>query len=284
MTTTTHARRITAADTFVARHDIGVRLRTIRLRANLTGTALAERLGCHMAKISRIENATRSPSVGDVRAWCVACNAEDQIEDLVAATVAADQAYAEWRNEQRGGLLRLQTRSDDLLAKISRARIYESRVVPSLLQTEAYAAEILGRLQARRSSPDDAREAAAYRFGLRRFLTTERTFAYLIEESVLQAPIADGDVMRAQLEQLIADTQLPQVSVGIIPLGVHREQWPTESFYLYDDDHLRVPLVSGRWTAKVPGDITEYVNVFRGLSAAAVFGDKARELITRAMP
>ena len=280
MTQTTIYRPQTNA--LAARRDIGIRLRSLRLRAGLTGKDLADLLGCHPAKISRIENGTAAANVADVRKWCVNCSAEDEISDLTAAVVAADQAYAAWRSEQRSGLLRIQTLADGLYAKTSQVRAYESRVVPSLLQTEAYAETILSSLQARRGSPDDAREAAAHRYGLRRFLHGDGTFAYIVEESVLRSRIAPAEVMQRQLELLIEDSRLPRVSIGIVPLNSERAQWPTESFYLYDADLLKVPLVSGRWTATEPGDLSEYVTVFEALSASAVFGDEARDIISRA--
>jgi transcriptional regulator with XRE-family HTH domain len=271
----------TKPDVLTARRDIAVRLRTLRLRAGLTGKDLAQRLGCDPSKVSRIENATATPSVPDIRAWCTVCNAKDQEEDLVAASVAADQAYATWRTEQRGGLLRLQTEMDDLYTKMKRVRGYESRVIPGLLQTEDYSTVILNSLR-RKGTPDDVREAVAYRYGMRRFLHSGSTFAYLIEESVLHSRIADDEIMRAQLDHLIADTRLPRVSIGVIPLGVRRAQWPVEAFRLYDENLIRVSLVSGRWSAKTPGDFADYLTTFENLSEIAVVGDEARDLIRQA--
>jgi Domain of unknown function (DUF5753) len=144
----------------------------------------------------------------------VACSAEDQEEGLVAASISADQAYATWRTEQRGGLLRLQTEMDDLYTKMKRVRGYESRVIPGLLQTEEYATVILTNLR-REGTPDDVREAVAYRYGMRRFLHSGGTFVYLIEESVLRSRIADDETMRAQLDHLIEDTRLPRVSTRV---------------------------------------------------------------------
>lgn len=265
-----------------ARRDLGSRLRVLRLRANMTGKALADLLGCHPAKISRIELGGATPSIGDIRAWCVHCSAEDQADDLVAAAVAAESAYTTWRSEQRGGLLRLQEAMDELYAKTNRFRAYESRVIPGLLQGEDYTAAILGKLQARRGSPDDAREAAAARYRQRRVLQGDSTFAFVIEEAVLRSRIAPAEVMRAQLAQLVEDSRLPQVSIGIIPLDAQRSQWPVESFYAYDDSLVRVQLVSGRWAVTAPGDVAEYLTVFQDLSALAVVGDEARDIIRRA--
>lgn len=278
-TQTTYA---TQPNALQARRDIGLRLRALRREASLTGRGLAELMNCHSAKISRIENGAATPSVADIRAWCVHCSAEDQTDDLIAATIAAESAYSTWRTEQRAGLVRLQTTMDTLYARTERLRVYETRVVPSLLQTEDYAAAILGRLQARRGSPDDAREAAAARAAHRHLLHGAGSYAFILEEAVLRSRIAPDDVMRAQLDQLVEDSRLPRVSIGIIPLDVPRDQWPTESFFAHDDELVRVQLISGRWTATAPGDVAEYLAVFGELSEVAVVGDEARDLIRRA--
>lgn len=61
-----------------------MRLREIRKEAGLTGRALAEAVGWHYTKVSRVETGGQTPSEQGIRAWCVACDAEDQISDLVA--------------------------------------------------------------------------------------------------------------------------------------------------------------------------------------------------------
>lgn len=265
------------------RRDLGNRLRVIRLRANLSGKDLAALLGCHPSKISRIEHATAIPSIADIRAWCVHCQAEDQTEELEAAAVAVEAAFASWRSEQRAGFVRMQENTGNLFEGTRRFAAYESHVVPGLLQTEAYAAAILSKLQAWRGSPDDVSDAAASRFELRRLLSGPATFNFLIEEYVLRSPIVTADVMHAQLEQLLEDSQRPAVSLGIIPLDVTREQWPVESHYIYDEQVVRVQLVPGRFTLNAPGDIADYLTVFRELSSLAVVGNQARDLIRRAM-
>lgn len=265
------------------RRDLGNRLRMLRLRANLSGKDLAALLGCHPSKISRIEHATAIPSVADIRAWCVHCHAEDQSEELEAAAVAVEAAFASWRSEQRAGFVRMQENTGDLFAKTRRFAAYESHVVPGLLQTEAYARTILSKLQAWRGSPDDVSDAAASRFELRRLLSGPATFNFLIEEYVLRSPIAAAEVINAQLEQLLDDSRRPAVSLGIIPMGISREQWPVESHYIYDEQVVRVQLVPGRFTLNAPADVADYLTVFRELSRLAVVGDEARDIIRRAL-
>src|SRR3954468_23118738 len=73
-----------------AREALGIRLREIRRDAGLTGRALAVALDCHFTKVSRIEHGGQVPSEQYIAAVCRACQAEDQIPDLIASVRAID--------------------------------------------------------------------------------------------------------------------------------------------------------------------------------------------------
>ncbi|WP_371781670.1 helix-turn-helix domain-containing protein [Streptosporangium subroseum] len=62
-----------------ARQGIAQRLREIRLDAGLTARAIAKTAGWHESKASKIEHSRTVPSEADIRAWCTACGAEDQV-------------------------------------------------------------------------------------------------------------------------------------------------------------------------------------------------------------
>lgn len=68
-----------------ARTALATRLRHLRLDAGLAGHQLSRACGWHPAKTSRIENTRAVPSDADIRAWCAACGADGQAEDLIAA-------------------------------------------------------------------------------------------------------------------------------------------------------------------------------------------------------
>jgi transcriptional regulator with XRE-family HTH domain len=80
-----------------AREALGGRLREIRKDADLTARALSVVMGSHFTKVSKIENGARSPSEEDIRAWCTACGAADQIPDLIATVRHIEAMYHEYR-------------------------------------------------------------------------------------------------------------------------------------------------------------------------------------------
>ncbi|MGW3529098.1 Scr1 family TA system antitoxin-like transcriptional regulator [Streptomyces coelicoflavus] len=109
--------------------------------------------------------------------------------------------------------------------------MYSSSLVPGLLQTEGYAAGVLGISDRFRDLPvDDSKQAARARV-TRSGVVHEQghRFVLVVEESALYYRVADEDSMAAQLGYLLAAGALPQVSLGVIPSAVRvRTQWPRE--------------------------------------------------------
>ena len=60
---------------------------------------LADATGQHFTRISRIENGTQPPTDRNIRDWCTACGAADQIPDLIATAQVAESAYLDWARQ-----------------------------------------------------------------------------------------------------------------------------------------------------------------------------------------
>src|SRR5258707_12386574 len=82
---------------------LGARMREVRREADLTAGALAQRPGQHYTRVSKIENGTQVPTDADIRLWCTACGADDQVPDLIATARAVESAYVEFRRQARTG-------------------------------------------------------------------------------------------------------------------------------------------------------------------------------------
>lgn len=260
-------------------------MREIRKDAQLTARDLAREAGWHESKCSRIEHGRALPSDADIRLWTLQCGVPDQAGDLIATARGIDSAYVEWRRLERPGLKHAQESVRPLFERTRRFRMYQSWVVPGLLQTPEYTRTVLETIVGLRGVVDDVEEALAVRMDRQRVLHTgHHRFAIVIEEWVLRSVIGDAEVMAAQLGQLIALASTPSVSLGIIPLGVVRGGgWPTESFTIYDDAQVNVELVSAHLTVTSPGEIMEYARAFTELEELAVYGSTARALITAAI-
>ncbi|MGP3913074.1 helix-turn-helix domain-containing protein [Nonomuraea sp. 10N515B] len=266
------------------RKGVAQRLREIRLDAGLTARALAASAGWHESKCSRIEHARTPPSDMDIREWCRICGAEDQAQDLIALSRAADSMYVEWRRVHPTGLRQLQEARMPLYEATRHFRIYCSQVVPGLLQTPAYAAALLEAIARFHETPDDVEAAVAARIARSRVLYEgDHMFAVLVEESVLRYRIGDAEVMAGQLGHLLAVTSLPSVSLGVIPFTAQRRMWTLEGFNIFDDTRVHVELLSAAVAVTQPREIAVYVKGFAELAESAVYGAQARDLITSAI-
>ncbi|MFC9912608.1 helix-turn-helix domain-containing protein [Streptomyces sp. NPDC127197] len=276
---------MTSSSVQQARQALGRRLREIRKDAGLTARELARRADWHESKCSRLENGRTHPSDADIRTYTTLCAAQNQTADLIATARGIEGAYVQWRRMERAGLRRVQQSVAPLFERTRRFRVYQSWVIPGLLQSAAYTRAVLSTVAHLRDVPDDIDDAVAVRMDRQHILHSgDHRFAMLVEEWVLRTVLGDNDTMAGALGHLISVASLPSVSLGVIPLGTPRGAgWPVESFTMYDDAQVNVELVSAHLTITQPSEIAEYAKTFAELSAIAVYGAQARSLITAAI-
>ncbi|MEU9376492.1 DUF5753 domain-containing protein [Streptomyces sp. NPDC048255] len=267
-----------------AREALALLLGHLMKDAGINGRELSRRCRWDKAKTSRILGAKVAPSDADIRAWCTACEAEEQAEDLVATARAVESMYMEWRRQHRAGMRRAQ---EDVFARNAAARTcraYVSNVIPGFFQTADYATALMSSITDFQGTPDDVPDAVAARLARSRFLYEGgHRFVVLIEEWVLRTRVGTPATMAGQLAHLLTVMPLPSVSLGIIPLGVPRTVWPLEAFYLYDDQHTVVETLTAGIHVRQRRELADYAKAFKGLAQTAVHGDAARALIRAAI-
>jgi hypothetical protein len=240
--------------------------------------------GWHSSKISKIEHGRQTPSIEDVQAWCKHCEAVGQAPDLVATLHVVEGMFVDWQRLERTGLRRAQEMASPLFEHARHFRAYDSWLVPGLLQTSLYTTALLEAVAARRDIREDIAAAVAVRMQRQKVLSEgDRRFAILIEESVLRSRIGGVDTMVGQLAHLLTVGSLPSTSLGVIPMTADRELRPVEGFWIFDNGQVNVELVSGWLTLTRPREVLMYADVFTRLSELAVYGAKARGLITAAI-
>ncbi|WP_282206029.1 helix-turn-helix domain-containing protein [Kitasatospora fiedleri] len=267
-----------------ARAALAVRLRELMSDAGLDGKDLSARCRWHPAKTSRILSGKSVPSESDLRAWCAACGANGQADDLIATLRAVALMYREWRQAHRAGMRRAQEESLTRHQETSVCRAYVSNVFPGFLQTAAYATALLRAITVFQQTPDDVAAAVAARLERGRLLHDPRhRFVVLIEETVLRYRIGDAAAMADQLGHLLAVMPLPAVSVGVIPSTAQRTMWPLEAFYLFDTAQASVETLTAEVTVTQPRELADYHRAFAELAKMAVHGAAARALVTAAI-
>ncbi len=89
--------------------------------------------------------------------------------------------------------------------------------------------------------------------------------------------------MADQLSHLFSAMSLPNVSLGIIPSTSYRSIWPMAGFYIFDDHLVRSELATAELTINSPTEVATHIKAFNRLQKLAVYGPKARTLITSAI-
>ena len=113
-------------------------------------------------------------------------------------------------------------------------RAYEPHYVPGLLQTESYARAVL-RAGMPHAPEEEIRRQVALR--LERQAVLERAEPPLLwvvmDETVLRRSIGGPEVMREQIDRLIAATELPYVRLQIMPFSVGPHSAMYGPFHLF---------------------------------------------------
>ena len=123
---------------------LSTRLRTLRIQAGLNGQAMAQHLGCHSAKVSRIEHGHQLASAADIRAWATACGAtSNEIDELLGLLQDATSIHLNWARRMRDGQAPVQRSYTQLLQAASLYQSMQHLLLPGLLQTPDYARVVL---------------------------------------------------------------------------------------------------------------------------------------------
>jgi transcriptional regulator with XRE-family HTH domain len=268
-----------------AQEALGVRLRELRKDAGLTGRALAAATGQHFTRVSKIEHGVQSPTDQDIRSWCRACGAEDQVADLIVTLRTVESAYLEFRRQARSGMKRvLGAHTAALYEQSSLFRIYEHNVIPGLFQTADYTAAMLSFWIDFLQTPNDLNDAVAARMERQRVIYQRaRRFAVVLEEQALRTWFGDAETQAGQLDRLLAVMSLPNVSVGIIPLMVERAAVASAGFWIFDNVLVALETPTASIEVTRPQEIHLYGRMFEHLQASAVYGKSARAIVARVL-
>lgn len=143
-------------------------------------------------------------------------------------------------------------------------RAFEAVVVPRLLWTADYAAEVGAVVGGSAVLEDEGRR-----------------FVVVVAEAALRTWPGAGECMAGQLARLVEVSGLANVRFGVVP-GAGVPRVPLHGFSVYDDAAVSVETFTRELTLTDADEVRAYVEIFEGFERAAVFGDEARRLVERA--
>jgi transcriptional regulator with XRE-family HTH domain len=207
----------------VRRRRLALELRRLREAAKLTCEEVADHLECSASKISRVETGRVSVSPRDVRdmleLYGVPAGQRDSLVQL-----ARDSRQKGWWHAYSDTMLPQFATYVGLESAASEIRIYEVNLIPGLLQTEDYARAVI-RAGMMSSPAEDVERRVALRMARQPAVTRDdppKVWA-VMDEAALRRQVGGAELMRLQLEHLIAQAALPNVAVQVIPFtgGAH---------------------------------------------------------------
>ncbi|MEO3754490.1 helix-turn-helix transcriptional regulator [Streptomyces sp. B6B3] len=189
-----HARRLYAEE-----------LRRLREEAGWSLAELGEKSALDRTHLNRLERGER---LGERR------NAE--VLDAVYGTGRHLQNL--WTLAKEDAFADKYKRYMELASSATSTQQYTPSVVPGLLQTEAYARELLQEAR----SGDDLEDQITVRMDRQRRLVGANPidFRAVIDEAVLRRPLKDPKAWHAQLAHLVELQSLPNVAIQLLPLAV----------------------------------------------------------------
>ncbi|SDU38041.1 Helix-turn-helix domain-containing protein [Jiangella alkaliphila] len=270
-----------------ARKRLADKLRELRVERGISGVEFSRQAGWSgSSMVSLVEKGRRTISPDHVRLWCRICEASPRrTEELLAEQAAVAGTWVTYQQLNRGGLRKAQESVRDLYEGLSLYRSYQTKVIPGLLQTEAYTTAALTMIRREQGvEVDDVADAVAERMDRQNVLRRpDARWVFVFEEAVLRYRPFAAEVHAAQLRHLLAVMRRPTVSVGVIPMDADRRNMsPDESFNITDTRLVSVELVSGFLSVTDPAEVAMYSAAWERLFALAVHGDRAASLIRAA--
>ncbi|MER7269105.1 helix-turn-helix domain-containing protein [Micromonospora carbonacea] len=205
----------------VPRRQLGRLLTQLREGASVSLDAAAEGLDCSRQKVWRIEKGLVPVRVVDARAMCEIYRAPEDMKAIVTGLAKETRAKGWWHSygEIVPPWFSLYV---GLESTATLMRRYDSELIPGLLQTREYAAELFRRKNPTMTEAEREKlvEVRMHRqHVLTRRLPSAPTLKAVLSEAVLRRTIPDRRAMAGQLRHLLDMAALPNVSLRVLPLA-----------------------------------------------------------------
>ncbi|MCI3272383.1 helix-turn-helix transcriptional regulator [Streptomyces cylindrosporus] len=268
----------------VRRRRLGQELRRLRELKGMTAEEVAERLLVSQSKISRLENGRRSISQRDVRDLCGVYEVEDHriVDSLMQ--MAKDSRQQGWWHSfgdiPYSVYIGLETDAASL-------RVYDPQVVPGLLQTRQYAEALIAGALPETAAADVEKRVQVRLRRQERITAPENPLRLwtVMDEAALKRVVGNKSLMRDQLEHLVEQSQLPHVTVQVIPfeMGAHpglNGQYAILEFPdAADSSVVYIEGVTSDLYLEKANDVQKYSVMYEHLRAQALNPDQSRQFI-----
>ena len=267
---------------------LAARLRALRTAAFPSGNQFARHIGWAQSKVSKLETGAQRPSEDDVREWVRATDHGADVEaEVLAMATAARFEYSTVRDDVRrgGGIAAAQVQIAGLESAATHIAEYQPIMLPGLVQTAAYARELLalhGGPMTAGASEDEVEALVSARIRRQEILYQPgKQIQLVIGEAALHDPPGSIETLVGQLDRLVAVAGLASIDLAVLPVGTRMPVLPLSSFAAHDKQVVFVETMTGEQRLDQPDEVAVYVKAFELLRNAAATGPDAVALIQR---
>ncbi|GAA2526675.1 MULTISPECIES: helix-turn-helix domain-containing protein [Streptomyces] len=265
------------------RRRLSIELKKLRERSALTCAQVGQALDWSGSKVNRMETGSGRVQPSDVDALCRFYGTSDELREFLKS-LAREAKTRGWWQVHGAGVPEWFNIYIGLEQDASTLRQYQCELLPGLMQTEAYAREL--HAAGAHLSSEDIDRAVRVRLERQEMLTRPDPPEawFVVNEGAVRNVIGDRELMREQLERVLASAALPNVTLQVLPfdsgtypatgsftmLGFPAPEDPdlvyrdgiTDAVYLEGEHHVR-----------------EYTRAFDGLRAAALSPQRSARLV-----
>jgi hypothetical protein len=241
---------------------------------------------CSATKVSRLETGTRRANPRDVRDLCHLYQVTDQAEADRLMELAGHARQPGWWTRYEEPLFSPFLGLEQAASAITSYSMFH---VPALLQTSDYARAMIRGIE-RKIQLDVLDQRVEARMHRQRLLERDRPprVRALLDEAVLHRHVGRAEIMRAQLDKLLASIRAEKVTIQVIPfaVGVHASTDSNFDLLEFGDESRQRPVVfveslfSNRYYER-PLEIARYREALEYLRDAALSPLDSTDLIRK---
>ncbi len=271
------------------RRRLAAELRRLRDQSGQSISDVAEKLGWQGSKISRIETRQLGVTAPDLRKLLDAYEVEDEAYRRTLAEMGRRANERGWWQSYPRHVV--PSEYGDLItveAEAATIRSYQPEAVPGLLQTAGYARAVI---RAGRKSDTAAEIGRRVEVRLERQQVLKRTdpppprVQVVLNEAVLRRRVGGPDVMREQLEYMMAERDPANVTVQVLPFdtGAHPSMvGPFTMMTFLDPGDLGVVYLehpTGSLFLETPEELRAYEEFWDEIQGSAYSPDDTRTFL-----
>ena len=270
----------------VRRRELGTLLKQLRTQRGWTAEQVCERLRFSPSKMSRLETGHRGASARDISDLCDLYEVDDEQRQRLLELASEGKQRAWWQP------LGLPYRDYvGLEAEAASISDFGLGFIPGLMQTADYARAVV-QAAVPKWVPEIVDQRVEGRMARQQLLHGEDApqFEAVVDESVLHRVVGRRAVMRDQLVRLLELSELPNVTLRVIPYEAGALPAGNNKFIILrfaSPDVRDVVFIEGLTSDLYlddPGDLETYNTTFRTLMQLAASPGETREIIAAMVP